>query len=144
MGAMFLSNKDRQSWDKAVDYLLPPSRASKAVYGALFVGSMITEPEVNVSKLKNLRIAQAANFFDGSVYTGKVLEQLAHNDFHGFPESVDGFANAGSVSEITGRDGVVRLKLEIPGTYKGRDGVFENIKNPDGTINHRLFVPTGQ
>lgn len=25
--------------------------------------------------------------------------------------------------------------------YGGRDGVFQFIKNPDGTINHRLFVP---
>jgi filamentous hemagglutinin len=40
-----------------------------------------------------------------------------------------------------GRDGVKRLWLEIPGRYRGRDGVFQFIKEADGTINHRLFVP---
>lgn len=45
------------------------------------------------------------------------------------------------MSEITGGDGVKRWKLEIPGNYRGEDGIFEYIKNPDGSINHRLFIP---
>ena len=32
-------------------------------------------------------------------------------------------------------------KLEIPGSYKGKDGVFEYIIEPDNTVNHRFFRP---
>ncbi|MCX0499401.1 hypothetical protein D3M71_09495 [Erwinia billingiae] len=49
------------------------------------------------------------------------------------------FLSASSV--ISGGDGVERLKLEISGSYRGKEGVFEYIREPDGTINHRLFVP---
>jgi filamentous hemagglutinin len=45
------------------------------------------------------------------------------------------------ISIITGGDGVERLKLEISGSYRGREGIFEYIREPNGTINHRLFVP---
>jgi len=55
---------------------------------------------------------------------------------------VEAFENTGTVRTITGGDKVVREALEIPGSYGGRDGVFQFIKNPDGTINHRLFVPS--
>ena len=58
-----------------------------------------------------------------------------------FPQSVDGFAKHGTVSKITGKDGVVRDKLEIPGGYISKKGVFEYIREPNGNINHRLFVP---
>ena len=82
----------------------------------------------------------AGNFLDGTTYTDKVRQQASSGDYHSFPESVDGYAGQGTVSEITGGDGVKRWKLEIPGTYRGSEGVFEYIRNPDGTINHRLFV----
>ena len=37
--------------------------------------------------------------------------------------------------------GVVRIKVEILGAYRGRDGIFEYIIEPDGkACNHRLFV----
>lgn len=39
-------------------------------------------------------------------------------------------------------DGVARTKLSIPGRYKGKDGVFEFIKEPNGDINHRFFNVT--
>lgn len=81
------------------------------------------------------------NFFENTRYTDKVKQQAASGDFHGFPESVDGFSGKGKVTELIGGDNVLRHKLEIPGEYKGRTGVFEYIRNPDGTINHRLFVP---
>jgi len=80
-------------------------------------------------------------FFDGSRYTQKVLNQAASGDFHGFPQSVDGFSRSGTVTKITGGDGVERWKLEIPGEYRGKNGIFEYIRNPDGSINHRLFSP---
>jgi len=67
-------------------------------------------------------------------------------EFHSFPRVVDKFAGSGTVSNITGGDGVTRRMLEIPGSYaksSGRwmDGVFQYIKEADGTINHRFFVP---
>jgi filamentous hemagglutinin len=62
-------------------------------------------------------------------------------EFHSFPESVTAFENAGTVKTISGGDGVVRQLLEIPGSYSGGDGVFQFIKEADGAINHRLFVP---
>jgi filamentous hemagglutinin len=73
-------------------------------------------------------------------------------EFHSFPESVKAFEGAGTVRTITGGDGVARQMLEIPGSYATpgnvlngggvwRDGVFQFIKEADGTINHRLFVP---
>ncbi len=43
---------------------------------------------------------------------------------------------------MTGGDGVARQILEIPGSYGGRNGVFQFIKEADGAINHRLIVPS--
>jgi hypothetical protein len=76
-------------------------------------------------------------------YTEKVLAQMkgGAGDYHSFPELVKNYESLGTVKTITGGDGVVRDALEIPGSYGGRDSVFQFIKNPDGTINHRLFVP---
>jgi hypothetical protein len=84
----------------------------------------------------------ADNFFDGTTYTSKVRNQAASGDYHGFPQSADAFSGEGTVQPITGGDGVTRWKLTIPGSYNGTAGIFEYIRNPDGTINHRLFVPT--
>ena len=83
------------------------------------------------------------SFFEGTQYTQKVLTQMQGGvgEFHSFPESVTAFESAGSVRTITGGDGVVRQMLEIPGSYGARDGVFQFIKEADGAINHRLFVP---
>lgn len=71
-----------------------------------------------------------------------MLNQAASGDYHGFPESADAFSGDGTVTPIVGGDGVTRLQLTIPGSYNGQTGVFEYIRNPDGTINHRLFVPS--
>lgn len=38
----------------------------------------------------------------------------------------------GKVAQIKGGDGITRTKVEILGSYKGRDGVFEYIIEPDG------------
>jgi RHS repeat-associated protein len=91
------------------------------------------------------------SFFEGASYTPKVLQQMEGGvgEFHSFPESVTAFESSGTVRTITGGDGVVRQVLDIPGSYAGnggvsQDGVFQFIKNPDGTINHRLFVPNSQ
>lgn len=94
-------------------------------------------------------VATAENrFFQGTRYSQKVLEQMGRGpgEFQSFPESVTAFEGVGTVRSITGGDGVVRQMLEIPGSYGGRNGVFQNgvfqfIKEAEGTINHRLFVP---
>jgi filamentous hemagglutinin len=62
-------------------------------------------------------------------------------DFHAFPEIVRNYAGSGKISVIRGGDGVARTLLRIPGSYRGRQGIFEFIKEPDGMINHRLFTP---
>ena len=66
---------------------------------------------------------------------------MKSGDLHSFPESALAFQDAGTVTPLTGGDGVVRDFLKIPGQYRGKDGVFEFIKEPDGKINHRLFKP---
>lgn len=90
----------------------------------------------------------ARSFFEGTRYTPKGLQQMRGGvgEFHSFPESVTAFESAGTVRTITGGDGVARQMLEIPGSYatsRGTvmDGVFQFIKEADGAINHRLFVP---
>ncbi|WP_234452169.1 hemagglutinin repeat-containing protein [Pseudomonas sp. MF6751] len=81
------------------------------------------------------------DFFAGTKYTNKVLGQIKTGDLHAFPESVKVFQGAGEITKITGGDGVERDMLKIPGEYRGKQGVFEFIKEPDGSINHRLFKP---
>ena len=86
----------------------------------------------------------AQSFFEGASYTPKVLKQMSGKigEFHSFPESVTAFESAGTVRPLIGGDKVVRQVLEIPGSYgSGGNGVFRFIKNADGTINERLFVP---
>lgn len=70
-------------------------------------------------------------------------------EFHSFSESVTAFEGSGTVSEIVGGDGISRQMLDSPGSYMSRsgnwyDGVFQFIKEADGWINHRLFVPRPQ
>jgi hypothetical protein len=67
-------------------------------------------------------------------------------EFHSFPESVTAFENSGTVSTFTGGDQMQYQMLNIPGTYTtsgGRilEGVFQFIKDSEGMINHRDFVP---
>jgi hypothetical protein len=87
---------------------------------------------------------KANDFFEGTKYTNKVKGQMKQDDYHSFPESVKGFQDSRKISKLNGGDGVVRDKLEIPGSYRGQDGRFEFIKEPDNTINHRLFRPNNR
>jgi len=82
-----------------------------------------------------------ADFFEGTKYSQKVLDQMKLGDFHGFPESVRAFQHDGYVTTIRGGDGIIRTQLNIPGSYKGHHGVFQFMKGPDGIINHRFFQP---
>lgn len=74
-------------------------------------------------------------------YTDKVKSQATLNDYHGFPESVDAFGSRGKISNFKGGDNQIRTKVEIPGSYKNQDGVFQYIIENNGACNHRLFVP---
>jgi hypothetical protein len=88
------------------------------------------------------RVAPAsADFFAGTRYSPKVIDQMKLGEFHAFPEHVTAFQDAGQVTKLTGGDGIVRDMLKIPGEYRGRTGVFEFIKEPDGQISHRMFKP---
>ncbi|MEX3634725.1 hypothetical protein [Paraburkholderia sp. BR14320] len=109
--------------------------------GSLLGGSSTKSAAATEGATNSAGPVTAQNFFDGSQCTSKVLNQAASGDHHGFPQSVDAFSGEGTVSQIVGGDGVTRSMLTIPGTYNGKTGVFEYIRNPDGTINHRLFVP---
>lgn len=63
-------------------------------------------------------------------------------DYHSFPESVDAFGADGKVTSLIGGDKITRTKIEIPGSYRGKEGVFQYIIEPDGiTCNHHIFVP---
>lgn len=64
---------------------------------------------------------------------------MKQKDYHSFPESVTAFESAGTVSRVKGGDGIIRTKLSRLGSYKGKEGFFEFIKEPNGDINHRLF-----
>lgn len=75
-------------------------------------------------------------------YTEKVVKQMKQGDYHAFPRSVEAYGKQGRVKTITGGDGKKRKLVEIEGGYRGKDGVFEFIIEPDGkTVNHRLFKP---
>ena len=98
----------------------------------MFTGSKVAIGKASANKPR-------ASFFDGTKYTNKVRSQMGRGDLHSFPESVRAFEADGTVTRIVGGDGVTRTKLSIPGRYKGKDGVFEFIKEPNGDINHRFF-----
>jgi hypothetical protein len=80
----------------------------------------------------------------GTRYTGKVRQQMrpdrnGETDNHGFPLSADNMARYGTTRSITGGDGIERTMVEVRGNYKGKNGTFEWIIEPDRTVNHRFF-----
>jgi filamentous hemagglutinin len=126
----------------------PHNDARENAIGGAIIGGELTNLGVGgalvtrgVARAAGKLADKADNFFEGSRYTDKVLGQMKQGDFHAFPESVKGFQDAGQVTKITGGDGVARNMLKIPGSYRGKDGYFEFIKEPNGAINHRLFRP---
>lgn len=97
-------------------------------------------PRARAGPLENSLRHLAAHVVE--VQQRSALDQAASGDYHGFPQSADAFSGDGTVTPIVGGDGVTRWQLTILGSYNGRTGVFEYIRNPDGAINHRLFVPS--
>ncbi|MBX3464684.1 MAG: hypothetical protein KF830_16060 [Planctomycetes bacterium] len=65
------------------------------------------------------------------------------DDFlHAFPKSVDGFATKyGQWTTRKGADGQAYQWLEMRGSYGGKTGTFEFIKDSSGVINHRYLRP---
>lgn len=59
---------------------------------------------------------------------------------HSFPKSVDGYANKyGQRTINVGKDGKTYQWLKLNGSYRGKTGTFEYIKDNKGVINHRYF-----
>ena len=86
----------------------------------------------------------AATFFEGAKYSPKVLQQMKKADdvLHAFPRSVDRLASKfGQWTTKTGADGKAYQWLEMRGSYGGKTGTFEFIKDSNGVINHRYLKP---
>ena len=59
---------------------------------------------------------------------------------HAFPSLVDIFVDESSGYPLKGGDGIVRNKIEIPGSINNIPGTFEYIIEPNGDCNHRFFA----
>ena len=107
--------------------------------GAVKIDDVIVSTPNKLDDLKKV----VDNPLDGTQYTSKVREQVANGTdwHHAFPESVDGFAGIGKKTKFTGGDGVVRTRIELNGNYRGKDGYFEWIVEPNKQVNHRKFIP---
>lgn len=81
-----------------------------------------------------------AGFFQGTRLHPRVMAQLKSGDMHAFPNAVDGFAaRNGTVRSILDSRGNPVEMLTVRGSYRGKDGTFEYIKNQSGEIYHRFF-----
>jgi len=87
----------------------------------------------------------AETFFDSSKCSAKVQKQMsnASDVFHAFPPSVDEMASKYGRWETKMGDDVKNVYewLEMQGSYNGKTGTFEYIKDSSGKINHRYFRP---
>jgi len=89
--------------------------------------------------IDELELAFKHNPLQGTKYLTKVKGQMKRADYHAFPNQVDSFAGLGKQRKIVSGDGISRLKIELEGFYRGKQGVFEWIIEPNNTINHRIF-----
>ena len=87
-----------------------------------------------VGGLKNI-----SNPLEGTTLSKKVLEQMEKGDFHSFPTTIDDLAGYGKATKFKGGDGITRVKVELQGSWKGKNGTYEWIIEPDNTISHRVF-----
>ena len=120
------------------------SKIDKLVPDEVIGANNINKTGVNDIKFLTDTRGLRENPLLGTKYTNKVLQQMKLNDFHSFPLEVDNFGNYASKTLIKGGDGIVRTRVEIPGFYKGKQGVFQYIIEPNNSINHWLFVPLNQ
>ena len=132
------------------------SNSDKVLHASAFVALStravysLTLETVGAASFASSRAASkgGSSFFEGTQYSNKVLQQMkgGPGEFHSFPDAVKAFEGSGTVRTVTGGDGIVRQMLEIPGSYQSAggtwyEGVFQFMKEPNGIINHRLFVP---
>ena len=97
-------------------------------------------PTVNSERPKTLSALKVQNPLLNIIYSPKVIKQMTQDIYRGFPKSVDGFGHYGTTKKIFGNDGIERTLIEIPGTYNGKEGIFEFIIENDGiTCSHRFF-----
>jgi hypothetical protein len=97
---------------------------------------------VAVREAEAIAVKGGQSFFQSAKYSQKVLKQMSKADdlYHGFPKSVDGFAaKFGEWSTKVGADGKTYQWLEMHGSYGGKTGTFEFIKDAYDIINHRYF-----
>lgn len=144
-------NKCVDNFDEASTRLLDlafsiiPLTRIERLFPYKFIGRYDIDRKIISYKEKVTRASQqdTTTFFSGTSYSPKVQWQMRQSDdpYHAFPESVTAFSKDGRLSTIVGNDGISRIKLEIPGTYGSKTGMFTFIKETDGSINHRLFVP---
>jgi RHS repeat-associated protein len=83
------------------------------------------------------------NPLDGTKYTAKVLQQATTGDYHAFSELADTFPTMRNATIEHGGDGIPRMHVRMPVEYDGKAGFFHWIVEQNGTINHRLFTPSG-
>ena len=82
------------------------------------------------------------NFFNNAKIASNVERKIAQGDLHSFPTSVDGYATKfGKFSYIKGGDRQTYFQLIMKGSYRGKNGKFEYIKDKNNYINHRFFNP---
>ena len=112
---------------------------TEAVKGAEAILDTAEEIGLNIGKIDATRIS--INPLNNTHYTQKLIDQMRLGDYHSFPIEVDNFAGIGRKIEIIGGDNVMRTKIELPGSYRGKKGFFEWIIELSGEVNHRLFVP---
>jgi RHS repeat-associated protein len=99
---------------------------------------LVPDPTSPTGVLKSPKV----NLLKDIKYTKKVQNDMKKGDFHAFPLEVDNFGSLAKVYQKAGGDQIVRTWVEIPGSYKGRQGIFQYIIEPDGvTVNHRVFIP---
>lgn len=104
---------------------------SEAATDSFFDGATFEDLETKLSEDHFVITKDAKGFVD---YAGV-------DKFHDFPESVMAFEDAGTVTTFSGGDGATVQMLKIPGTYGGKEGVFEFIKNSSNEITHYFFRP---
>jgi len=107
-----------------------------------YIGGSLAAAFIIVDVVTLGESSYAKGFFKGATYSSKVIKQMSKSNdlYHAFPKNVDGFADFyGKVRTITGGDGKTYQILEIAGSYGGKTGTFEYIKDMDGVINHRFF-----
>ena len=119
-------------------YVLPGERINaKQEFAMGLITSIIP---TGGGALKTLSALKVQNPLLNIIYSPKVIKQMTQDIYHGFPKSVEGFGHYGTTKKIFGNDGIERTLIEIPGTYNGKEGIFEFIIENDGIIcNHRFF-----